>query len=614
MISSRLFLIVCLSKTLARRLNSLLPKIIRQTKSFSFRSTKLETHKNSHPSPQRESYDFVVVGSGAAGMAAAVFAAAQGQSVLVVEKSAYIGGTSAFTAGTAWVPATRGALQSGASQNDAEQARLYLTGLSGKPLDDPMIDSYLGQGAEAIAYLEDQSEVEFEVRELHPDYFSQQAGSSLGYRALEAETYSNNRSRYLRRLRPQNPELTVFGGMMLSRTDIPRLAKIARSPLAPSTWPEYFLATRLLLNHLLSKALYRRPTRFTMGNALVARLAASLEKLNVEVLTDTIVSGISKSQDTISAITIQTAGGSFELQLNKALISATGGFNRNLKRRTRLLPQVPEQWSAVAESVSGEFHSQLDTLGARFEESASGAFFAPVSLAPRKDGSHGVYPHFAMDRGKPGFIVVDQSGKRYQNEAMSYNHFSQQMLKHGNEALPSWLITDRTGFKKFGIGVIRPGGWGMRRRLKDGYLVRADSIQSLAQKLEIPSNNLLETIQATNSATASGTDDLFQRGETAYEKNLGDAKAGKNPNLGTIQTGPYYAIRLYPGDIASTSGYKTTVFAQAVDEQEAPIPGLYIIGNDMRSIMGDVYPGPGITLGPGIVFAYTAVNHALGKQ
>lgn len=556
-------------------------------------------------------YDIIIIGAGAAGLAAAVFAANAGKRVALIEKSHYLGGTSAFTAGTLWVPGNTSALAAGAPPNDSEEARKYVTGLAGKPLDDPMIDSYLRTGPKAIEALLAGSEVDLEVREVHPDYFSNQSGATMGYRPLEALTYHNRRSRLLKYVRPQHEELTVFGGMMLGRTEIPRLANIARSPLAPKTWPEYFLALRLVTGHLWAKLFAGRPTRFTMGNALIARLVATVEQQGVTVLREATVTALHERHGRISGLTVRQNGSEQMLKAASGVISATGGFNRNLKRRASLLPDVPVDWSAIADSVTGDLYDLYEQHGAVFEDTETGAFFAPVSLPPRALGEHGNYPHFAMDRGKPGFITVDQHGKRYQNEAMSYNHFAAQMRKHGESALPSWMICDRQAFLQFGIGVIRPGGWGKRRRLKDGYLIQASSLEQLANKLAVPSETLVKTVAEFNADVSTGVDSTFHRGETAYERNFGHPSNTPNPNLGPLINGPYYAIRLYPGDIASTAGFRTGTHAEAVDAKNETIPGLYFIGNDMRSIMGDVYPGPGVTLGPGVVFAYAAVQHAL---
>ena len=561
--------------------------------------------------PTSINYDIIVIGSGAAGLAAAVFAANAGKRVAIIEKSTYLGGTSAFTAGTLWVPGNTSALVAGAPENDIEEARKYVSGLAGKPLEDPMLDSYLSTGPEAIEALLAGSEVEFEVREVHPDYFSNQPGSTMGYRPLEALSYHNRHSKLLKYIRPQHEELTVFGGMMLGRTEIPRLANIARSPFAPKTWPEYFLAFRLVTGHLWSKVFVGRPTRFTMGNALIARLVATAEKLGVTVLRETTVTALHEENGRISGLTVQQSGTEHTLHAKYGIISATGGFNRNPKRRAHLLPDVPADWSAVAESVTGDLFDLYEQHGAVFENTLTGAFFAPVSLPPRSDGTHGNYPHFAMDRGKPGFITVDQHGKRYQNEAMSYNHFASQMRKHGASALPSWMICDRKAFKQFGIGVIRPGGWGKSRRLKDGYLIEAATIAELAEKLQLPADTLTATVERFNAQVATGQDSDFNRGDTGYERNFGHPGNQPNPNLGQLSSGPYYAIRLYPGDIATTAGFRTGLQAEALNAEGNTIPGLYFVGNDMRSVMGDVYPGPGVTLGPGVVFAYAAVRHAL---
>ncbi len=100
----------------------------------------------------------------------------------------------------------------------------------------------------------------------------------------------------------------------------------------------------------------------------------------------------------------------------------------------------------------------------------------------------------------------------------------------------------------------------------------------------------------------------------AFVPRLPSSWPGANPNLGPIQQAPYYAVRLYPGDIGASTGFLTDAHARVLDANRQPIPGLYACGNDMHSAMGGTYPGPGITLGPGLVFAFLAARHASARS
>ena len=237
---------------------------------------------------------------------------------------------------------------------------------------------------------------------------------------------------------------------------------------------------------------------------------------------------------------------------------------------------------------------------------------APVSLRKRADGTTAVFPHFVMDRAKPGFVTVNQAGQRFVNESTSYHLFG--LAMQATASVPAFLVCDAVTLKKYGIGMVRPGGKGLAPFLADGYLTEGATLIELAKKLGVDASGLQTSVQQINAYAQTGVDPDFGRGMTAYQQNIGDATAGyKNPNLGALQTAPYYAVQLYPGDIGSSTGLATDAFARVLGADGAPMEGLYAVGNDMNSIMGGVYTAPGITIGPGLVFGYLAAKHAVAR-
>ena len=210
--------------------------------------------------------------------------------------------------------------------------------------------------------------------------------------------------------------------------------------------------------------------------------------------------------------------------------------------------------------------------------------------------------------------MVDGEGQRFLNESMSYHRFGLAMLaaQKDRPSIPAFLLADARALKAYGLGMVRPGGHGLQAFIDDDYLIAANSLEDLARQLQIDPNVLRDTVRQFNALAVTGHDTDFHRGETAYQQNLGDAHwAGPNPCLGELSQAPFYAVRLYPGDIGSATGWSTNAHAQVLGADRQPIPGLYALGNDMHSIMGGVYPAPGITIGPGMVFAHVAVQHAL---
>ena len=278
------------------------------------------------------------------------------------------------------------------------------------------------------------------------------------------------------------------------------------------------------------------------------------------------------------------------------------------RRRRTFKPAEEEQIRIGAQTgtSTGELLQQAIALGARLSQSdGSAAFWAPVSVRRRGDGSTAVFPHFVLDRAKPGTVVVDPGGRRFLNESTSYHRFVEAMLRQ--DIGEAWLIAEHRALVKYGLGMVRPGGRGLSRLLRDGYLTRAPTLAALARSLGIEPGALQATVERFNRHATTGTDDDFQRGTTAYQCNLGDAGVGPNPTLGPVEQAPFYALRLQPGDIGASVGLVTDADARVL-RGDVPIPGLYAAGNDMQSMMGGSYPGPGINLGPAIVFAYAAAK------
>ena len=300
-----------------------------------------------------------------------------------------------------------------------------------------------------------------------------------------------------------------------------------------------------------------------------------------------------------------------EVGIDGGLILAGGGFSRHAERRLATL-RTDEAWSSVASGANGDVQDKAIEIGARISEgNISPAFWAPASIRRRRDGSQAVFPHFVLDRGKPGTMVVDSNGRRFVNEAISYHQFALEMLAQGKSAIPAFLIADAVAVRKYGLGMIRPGGWGTKSAVADGYLAAAGTIEQLAQRLSIDPDELRATVDKMNGFAKTGRDLEFGRGSTVYQNHNGDASAGgANPNLGPIATAPFYALRLYPSDIGTSAGLVTDDTARVLDSGNRPIAGLYACGNDMQSMMGGTYPGPGITLGPAVVFAYLAACDA----
>jgi succinate dehydrogenase/fumarate reductase flavoprotein subunit len=553
-------------------------------------------------------FDLVVIGAGGAGLSAAVFAAMDGASVLVVERTEFVGGTTAWSAGTTWVPGTHHAAKVNASDTLADVAT-YLNHAVGEQAPAALRDAFLKNGAEAVARIEAQSSMKYRPYAKHPDYISDLPGSTLCGRALEPMPFDGRLLGDLfPLLRPPIPEFTVLGGMMVDRTDINHLLAMTKS------WASLKHSVGIVWRHLRDRLTHARGTRLVMGNALVARLLHSLSQhAQATLALQTSVDALERdASGRVVAVRLSSATGHVRVQAKKGVVLASGGFNRDPVLRAQKLPGVPAEWCPAAPGHTGEALALARSLGAIEGQGAqSPAFWAPVSLRKRPDGSTAVFPHFVMDRAKPGMITVNQAGERFVNESTSYHLFALGM-QAARQAVPAYLVADAKALRQYGMGMVRPGGKGLAPFLADGYLTEGESLAELAHKLGISAQGLAQAVADNNAFAQTGVDTQFQRGVTAYQQNIGDAAAGgRNPNLGEMREGPYYAVKLYPGDIGAAQGLQTNEHAQVLNAQGQAMAGLYAVGNDMNSIMGGVYPAPGITIGPGLVFAHVATRHAL---
>ncbi|TYL48838.1 FAD-dependent oxidoreductase [Marinomonas sp. IMCC 4694] len=552
-------------------------------------------------------YDIIVLGAGAGGMAAALFGAIEGKKVLLVERTHFVGGTTALSGGTTWVPMTR-YLHDTAMQDSKEKVMNFLDHAVGNRSKHSLRRAFVDHGAKAIDTLVDHTEVRFRACAYHPDYLADLPDASLNGRALEPLPYVGQRlGKALNLLRHPIPEFTVLGGMMVNREDIGHL--LSRFKNAAS----FLYTARVVTQYAIDRALYGRTRRSVMGHALVARMLQSLLDKHIDLLVDTETLAIDNDSSAhVSQLTLRQHGESRRLIAKKAVILASGGFARNPEKRAALLPSQLPNDSPSAEGHSSDLHAQVEALGAHYGEGHDqAAFWAPVSTRLRKDGSTAVFPHFVFDRSKPGTLCVNARGQRFVNETVSYHEFGKAMLNGGQDTTYAWIITDAKGLEKYGLGMVRLGGDNPHPYLQDGYLKTGDSIAQLAQQIQVDDVLLTNSIHSINEAANIGHDKAFGRGRTAYQKANGDPNHQPNPTLGALDQPPYYAVRLQPADIGTAQGLVGNEHAQLLTRQGTPIDRLYACGNDLHSIMGGTYPGPGITIGPAIVFAYLAIQHAI---
>jgi len=570
----------------------------------------LSTAARPGDTPGRE-VDLLVAGAGAGGMAAALVAVLEGLEVLLCEASPQVGGTAAISAGTLWIPGNRQSLAAGFSDS-AEDAETYLDAIVGLGTNRHLRAAFLRTGPEAIDYLEARSDVVFRPCGRHPDYRSNQRGAAVAGRAIIPEPFDGRLlGRDFERVRPPIDEFMIFGGMMVGKDDISRLLGRYRS------LGNFVQTSKLLARYLADRLSYSRGTRLVMGNALVARLYHSLRRRNVPILFETSIEDLIGGTDGVTGAVLRSGGERVAVRARRGVVLSTGGYAHNASLRAAFMPEAGRPRSMAVPSNRGDGVALGRGIGARIapEQHCSGGFWSPVSVTRRADGSSGLFPHLVLDRAKPGLIAVNAAGRRFVNEADSYHDFVEAMLAAHKTvpSIPAYLICEADFVRRYGLGAIHPGRRSLAAFERSGYLVCAASIDELAQRISVDAAGLRESVRRANEFARTGVDLDFGKGETELNRFNGDPGHAPNPCLGPIETPPFCALQVWPAEIACSTGLATDEDARVLDHDGRPIPGLYACGNDMASIMQGVYAGPGITLGPALVFAYRAARHAAAR-
>jgi succinate dehydrogenase/fumarate reductase flavoprotein subunit len=552
--------------------------------------------------------DLVVIGAGAAGMTAALVGALEGLKTVLCEKSDMVGGTTATSAGTVWIPGSRQSKAAGLPDS-IETAKTYLTAILGADAEDDCLAAYLATGPIVLDYLAERTSVTFIPPPVHPDYLAL-PGAAISGRALGAAPFDGRMLGVdFARVRPPRREFLVLGGMMVGKTDIPPLLHPFRS------WENLAHAIRLLARQAIDRIRHPRGTRLIMGNALAARLLYSLKQCAIEIRYRTRLSELIADGGRITGAVFKTADGDIAIKANKGVVLACGGIGWNSELRERFFPEGTHRYSLSPDSNTGDGLLAGERAQGQIAQGLrSPALWMPSSVMPQPDGHVSVFPHIMLDRAKPGVIAVNSSGSRFVNEANSYHDFVAAMLRshRTTPSIPSYLVCDRSFIGDYGLGMIHPQTRDLTRYLRSGYLLHGDSIAKLAREIGVDGHALAETIDRHNRFAETGVDADFGRGSSEFNRFNGDPLNQPNPCMRRIGPEPYFAVAVWPSDLASSAGLRTDASGRMLTSDRRPIPGLYAAGNDAASIFRGTYPGPGTMIGPAMVFAWRAAMEIAG--
>ncbi|AKS36262.1 3-oxosteroid 1-dehydrogenase [Mycolicibacterium goodii] len=547
-------------------------------------------------------FDVVVVGSGAAGMVAALTAAHQGLSTVVVEKAPHYGGSTARSGGGVWIPNNE-VLKRDGVKDTAEEARKYLHAIIGDVVPAEKIDTYLDRGPEMLSFVLRHSPLKLCWVPGYSDYYPETPGGKPTGRSVEPRPFDANKlGPDLEGLEP--PYGKVPMNMVVMQQDYVRLNQLKRHPRG--------VLRSLKVGIRATWAKVTGKNLVGMGRALIAPLRIGLRDAGVPVLLNTALTDLFVEDGKVRGIYVRdtTAGDDAEPRLIRArhgVILGSGGFEHNEQMRVKYQrAPITTEWTVGAAANTGDGIVAAEKLGAALELMEDAWWGPTVPLVGA--------PWFALsERNSPGSIIVNMSGKRFMNESMPYVEACHHMYggRYGQgpgpgENIPAWLIFDQQYRDRYIFAGLQPGQRIPSKWLESGVIVKADTLADLAGKTGLPADAFAATVERFNGFARSGVDEDFKRGESAYDRYYGDPTNKPNPNLGEISHPPFYAAKMVPGDLGTKGGIRTDVRGRALRDDDSVIENLYAAGNASSPVMGHTYPGPGGTIGPAMTFGYLA--------
>lgn len=540
--------------------------------------------------------DLVVAGSGAAGLAAAVTAAAHGLRVTLVEAAPTLGGTTAWSGGWIWAPGNPVCARAGVAPDPAA-VRAYLAAVAGNRFDPARVDAFLRAAPRMIDFLERRAGLEFEPGLAIPDTYADLPGAGTGGRSVIARPFDARRlGPALALLRRPLDETTLRGMTIQSGADLRAFLTMTRSARSLA-----HVAGRVL-RHGRDLALHGRGMDLRNGQALVGRLLRAALDLGVDLRPATPAEGLIVAQGRV--VGLRTPQGA--LQAAAGVVLACGG-DPHAAADVRSL--------AAPEAQGGALRLAAEAGGVPGPEPDSPDALCPVSVVPWPDGRRGLFPHI-IDRGKPGVIGVLADGRRFCNEGLGYHDYVTALRNatSGQGDARSWLVCDHRFLRRYGLGIVRPApmpwqGWARR-----GYLKTADTVEGLARACGIDPAGLAATLAGWNDGAARGEDPEFGRGTSAYMRLQGDPDQRPNPCVAPIQKPPFHAVEVVPGSFGRFRGLAVDGRARVLRSDGTPIPGLWAAGTDAASPFGGFYPAGGINLGPALTFGHVAGCDAAGVE
>ncbi|HMN46844.1 MAG TPA: FAD-dependent oxidoreductase [Povalibacter sp.] len=545
-----------------------------------------------------ETFDFVIVGSGGGSMCAALLLRAAGRSVVILEKSELVGGTTATSGGVMWIPDNR-FMQSAGIRDSADDALNYLDAVAGEfPAPAGSTHerrrAYVEQAPQMLDFLVSQG-IRLRRIPAWPDYYAA-PGESVPGRCVVSELYDLNQlGDWKAKLRPG------FLPLPMNLDEAMEMPLLKRASSAKKTM------LRVVGRTLADR--FRKRQRVATGQALQAQMLNAAVKAGADIRVNSAVTQLIVEGNRVTGVVTKKDGSEWRIGARLGVLVNAGGFARNQRMLDRHIPDTSADWSNVIAEDTGDLIEEGARIGAALAQMDE-RIGMPVAFPPGKPKAT-----MGSDVAKPHCITVDQSGVRYMNEAGSSVEYCRRMLERNRQspAVPSWMVFDSQYINTYMLagsmaGPKKPQAW-----FDEKFLRKADTLDALATACSMDAATLRACVERFNEFARRGRDDDFHRGEHVYEQWQGDPLR-ESKSLGALEQGPFYAMQIFPGDVSTCGGLVTDTDARVLRPDGSVIEGLYATGTSTASVMGKVEPGAGGSVGPSFTWGYVAARHALAAS
>lgn len=544
-----------------------------------------------------EVVDVLVVGTGSAAMTTALAVKESGKEPLVIESTELYGGSSAMSGGGLWIP-NNPVMREAGVDDSYEKARTYMDTVIGDvgPASSPeRRDAFLRSGPEMVSFLRGLG-MRFVYARGYSDYYPEKPGGTPIGRGIEGERWN------VKKLGPWATKVRGLIPMAAHTSEVAAINLSFRS-LKGFLTAANVIGVQTILPLLIGQK------KVGLGNSLMGQMLHLALQRDIPVwLSSPLVELITENGAVVGGV-VDKEGKRMRMGARQGVMLAAGGFAQNDEMRQKYHPHpITTQWTSANPGDIGT------ALQAGVEVGAALALMDDAWWGPSVINPNGAAGFLLAERSLPHGFIVDVGGERFMNESESYVDAGHDQYARNATvgAIPAYLIIDSRHRRWYPFGMALPG-MTPRKLIDSGFFTKADSLEELARKIGVDADGLHRTASRFAEFARRGVDEDFHRGDSAYDRVYSDPRVKPNPNLGAVSRPPFYAVKIWPGDLGTKGGLLTDEHARVLREDGSVIEGLYAAGNTSASVMGHTYPGPGSTIGPAMTFGYIGGRHAAGK-